>query len=207
MAYPQQSPPNVPKGTLPVAAAAGEPEKVSAIELRLNTDPGTTAESARVLLRESAAPGANSNAETATILACPVTEAFWADGTAARWDSKPTYDCDLAQSEGKRRDNGRWVFDLTELAALWLAESPTSPSFVLVEAVDSPESFQVAFDGPTTEGKGKAILAVVPGPLEVDLKLLAKAVGEKKLAIPTQKEAERLTGLQAGGISPLATRS
>lgn len=54
------------------------------------------------------------------------------------------------------------------------------------------------------EGKGKPILAVTPGPLEVDLKALAKAMGEKKLAVPTQKEAEQLTGLQAGGISPLA---
>lgn len=54
------------------------------------------------------------------------------------------------------------------------------------------------------EGKGKPILAVTPGPLEVDLKALAKAVGEKRLALPTEKEAERLTGLQAGGISPLA---
>ncbi len=54
------------------------------------------------------------------------------------------------------------------------------------------------------EGKGKPILAVVPGPREVDLKLLAKAVDEKKLHLPTEKEAERLTGLQAGGISPLA---
>jgi Cys-tRNA(Pro)/Cys-tRNA(Cys) deacylase len=54
------------------------------------------------------------------------------------------------------------------------------------------------------EGKGKPILAVTPGSLEVDLKALAKAVGEKKLAVPTQKEAEQMTGLQAGGISPLA---
>lgn len=52
--------------------------------------------------------------------------------------------------------------------------------------------------------KGKAILAVVPGDHEVDLKALASAVEEKKLALPTEKEAERLTGLQAGGISPLA---
>jgi Cys-tRNA(Pro)/Cys-tRNA(Cys) deacylase len=44
----------------------------------------------------------------------------------------------------------------------------------------------------------------VPGDSEVDLKLLAKAVGEKKVNLPTEKEAERLTGLQAGGISPLA---
>ncbi len=54
------------------------------------------------------------------------------------------------------------------------------------------------------EGKGKPILAVTPGPLEVDLKKLAKALGEKKLDVPPMKEAERLTGLLAGGISPLA---
>lgn len=54
------------------------------------------------------------------------------------------------------------------------------------------------------EGRGKPVLAVVPGPEEVDLKALAKALGEKKVSVPTQKEAERLTGLQAGGISPLA---
>ncbi len=54
------------------------------------------------------------------------------------------------------------------------------------------------------EGKGKPLLAVVPGTREVDLKALAKAVGEKKLHLPTEREAERLTGLQAGGISPLA---
>lgn len=50
----------------------------------------------------------------------------------------------------------------------------------------------------------KPILAVVPGPSEVDLKLLAAALGEKKVTLPTEREAEGLTGLQAGGISPLA---
>jgi Cys-tRNA(Pro)/Cys-tRNA(Cys) deacylase len=54
------------------------------------------------------------------------------------------------------------------------------------------------------EGHGKPILAVVPGPLEVDLKLLAKAVGEKKLLLATQRQAEQITGLLSGGISPLA---
>lgn len=56
----------------------------------------------------------------------------------------------------------------------------------------------------TREGKGKPVLALVPGPGEVNLKLLAKALGEKKMVLPTEREAERLTGLQAGGISPLA---
>ncbi len=52
--------------------------------------------------------------------------------------------------------------------------------------------------------RGKPILAVIPGPGEVDLKALAKAVGEKKVKLTTQREAEDLTKLQAGGISPLA---
>jgi Cys-tRNA(Pro)/Cys-tRNA(Cys) deacylase len=54
------------------------------------------------------------------------------------------------------------------------------------------------------DGGGKPILAVVPGTGEVDLKALAKAVGEKKVYLTTQNEAETLTKLQAGGISPLA---
>lgn len=55
-----------------------------------------------------------------------------------------------------------------------------------------------------TRLKGKPILAVIPGPHRVDLKLLAAALGEKKVLLPTEREAEELTGLQAGGISPLA---
>lgn len=54
------------------------------------------------------------------------------------------------------------------------------------------------------EGKGKPILAVVPGDSEVDLKALAKVVGEKKLFLASEREAESLTGLLTGGISPLA---
>ncbi len=58
---------------------------------------------------------------------------------------------------------------------------------------------------PALPSKGKKpLLVLVPGPSEVDLKLLAAAVGEKKVHLPTEREAEALTGLQAGGISPLA---
>lgn len=51
---------------------------------------------------------------------------------------------------------------------------------------------------------GKPILALVPGSYTADLKAVAKALGEKKVSLPTQAEAEKLTALQAGGISPLA---
>ncbi|MCD6424152.1 MAG: hypothetical protein J7L35_01495 [Anaerolineales bacterium] len=54
------------------------------------------------------------------------------------------------------------------------------------------------------KGSGKPILAVVPGNKEVNLKKLAASVGEKKVSPATQREAERITKLQAGGISPLA---
>ncbi len=50
----------------------------------------------------------------------------------------------------------------------------------------------------------KPLLAVLPGDRSVDLKALAAFLGEKKLLLPTQREAETLTGLKAGGISPLA---
>jgi Cys-tRNA(Pro)/Cys-tRNA(Cys) deacylase len=56
----------------------------------------------------------------------------------------------------------------------------------------------------TREKGRKPILAVIPGPRTVDLKLLAAFLGEKKVHLPTEREAELITGLQAGGISPLA---
>lgn len=54
------------------------------------------------------------------------------------------------------------------------------------------------------EKPGKAILAVIPGNCQANLKAIASTANEKKVRLPTQKEAEQLTGLQAGGISPLA---
>ena len=50
----------------------------------------------------------------------------------------------------------------------------------------------------------KPILVLLPGTRVVDLKLVATALGEKKVTLPTEREAESITGLRAGGISPLA---
>lgn len=163
---PQPPAPNIPEGTLPVAAATGEPEKVTAIEFALNYGPGATVTSFDLSLRESKEPGANANADAATtkVVACPVTEAFWVDGTAARWGSAPSYDCDLAVAEGKRGANGVWTFDLTPIASLWLATvDATPPSIVLVENVEAPESFQVVFDGVEKKGIGAKLVATGGG--------------------------------------------
>ena len=52
--------------------------------------------------------------------------------------------------------------------------------------------------------RGKPLLMLVAGDRDLDLKRLARAVGEKKLRMASYKEAESLTGLQIGGISALA---
>jgi Cys-tRNA(Pro)/Cys-tRNA(Cys) deacylase len=52
--------------------------------------------------------------------------------------------------------------------------------------------------------KGKPILVMIASDSEVDLKALAKAIGEKRLRMASQREAEALTGLEVGGISALA---
>jgi Cys-tRNA(Pro)/Cys-tRNA(Cys) deacylase len=52
--------------------------------------------------------------------------------------------------------------------------------------------------------KKKPILTLVPAGSEVDLKLVARETGEKKVHLATERQAETITGLQAGGISPLA---
>lgn len=56
----------------------------------------------------------------------------------------------------------------------------------------------------TRDKPGKPLLVVIPGSNQVDLKVLAASLGEKKVRLPTEREAEQLTKLQAGGISPLA---
>ena len=50
----------------------------------------------------------------------------------------------------------------------------------------------------------KPMLAVIPANRQLDLKKLAKLVGAKKLKMATHQQAEAMTGLQVGGISPLA---
>ena len=53
-------------------------------------------------------------------------------------------------------------------------------------------------------GPPKPLLALAPGDSQLNLKKLAQASGEKRVQMAPHKEAERLTGLEKGGISPLA---
>ena len=163
VAPPQPPTPNVPEGALPVAALGGDPDKISAIEFALDAEPGSLVSSSTLVLRESQEPGANANQDNAKILACPVAESFWADGSAAAWKARPDFDCDLAQASGERDQDGVWTFDLSPVTALWLSEDTTSSmSVVLVEDVDAPESFQVAFDGLAAKGIDFSVVTVSP---------------------------------------------
>lgn len=160
---PQPSAPNVPKGSLPVSAVNGEPEKLSAIEFKIAAKKGSLATSFVMALRESDEPGTNTNHEQAKVAACPVTDIFWADGQAAKWQARPTYDCDFAMALGKRGKDGVWRFDLTSMAGLWLSPTNTgSPSVVLVEQGEAPESFQVVYDGQKANGIGLKIRTTAP---------------------------------------------
>jgi Cys-tRNA(Pro)/Cys-tRNA(Cys) deacylase len=51
---------------------------------------------------------------------------------------------------------------------------------------------------------GRRLLVMAPGDREIDLRLVAREVGAKSAQMASQREAERLTGLKVGGISPLA---
>ncbi len=52
--------------------------------------------------------------------------------------------------------------------------------------------------------RARPLLVMVPGDRELDLRVLARSSGDKKLRMATQKEAESLTGLLVGGIGALA---
>ena len=75
----------------------------------------------------------------------------------------------------------------------------------VAEAVGLPaeQVFKTLVALPDQPGQ-KPMLIVIPGPSTLNLKALAKAVGQKKVKMAAHVEAERLTGLQTGGISPLA---
>ncbi|NLE50747.1 MAG: aminoacyl-tRNA deacylase [Chloroflexi bacterium] len=53
-------------------------------------------------------------------------------------------------------------------------------------------------------GKGDHALVMVPAGRTLDLKKFARAVGEKKATMTTQRGAEAATGLKKGGIGALA---
>jgi Cys-tRNA(Pro)/Cys-tRNA(Cys) deacylase len=85
------------------------------------------------------------------------------------------------------------AFHSAEDAAALLGAPPDTVYKTLVVVTDAPS-------------RRKPLMVMVPAAAQLDLKLLASEVGEKKLRMATLHEAERLTGMQAGGISALGLR-
>lgn len=56
------------------------------------------------------------------------------------------------------------------------------------------------------EGQPKPMLALIASERHLDLKKLAALSGNKKVRMAAHKDAEALTGLKVGGISPLMLR-
>ena len=52
--------------------------------------------------------------------------------------------------------------------------------------------------------EGKPLLVMLAAHREIDLRLLARALGRKRLRLASLNEAESLTGLKAGCISPVS---
>jgi len=57
-----------------------------------------------------------------------------------------------------------------------------------------------------SDAHARPLMVMIPAGSHLDLKLLATATGDKKLRMATQREAEGLTGMRAGGMSALALR-
>lgn len=156
---PKEKPPTVPDGALPVQAVNGEPEMLSAIDFTLEAGAGADVSSFTVVARETESPGANANAANAVIVACPITVPWWDAGEAASWSEVPKHDCDNG-AKGERSEEGVWTFELTGVAAGWLSpQNESAHGIVLAPQVESPESFQVTFDGPSADGVGAELMA------------------------------------------------
>ncbi|MGH3348430.1 MAG: hypothetical protein ACRDO4_15730 [Nocardioides sp.] len=168
LAPPDVPAPAAPEGTLPVAVANGERERIAAIELQVEGEPEGLVDTVRLTLRESAQPGAQISSQIAAVSACPVVEPSWVGGENSRWRNRPEFDCDLGSAPGTRDDAGVWTFDLTLLASQWLTRGHTDSTAVALVGEQAgeagePLSFQVAFDGLEAEGIG--LLARTSPPL------------------------------------------
>gem|GEM_PF-64525 len=139
----------------------------------------------------------------------PLWQAFVIKGSARAWSrvksgkmawNHPQVAADMPSTNNVTRflDSRKVSYTVFETPAEKLGAQETA-EFLNVPAAIVFKTIVVTRDKP-----GKPILAIVPGPSSVDLKLLGASLGEKKVHLPTEREAEQLTGLQAGGISPLA---
>jgi Cys-tRNA(Pro)/Cys-tRNA(Cys) deacylase len=83
---------------------------------------------------------------------------------------------------------------------------PTVTSFGLEAADKLGYPYEQVFKTLVAEIDNGFAVAIVPVNQQVNLKLLAKAVGSKKAAMAKPEVASRLTGYVVGGISPVGQK-
>ncbi len=145
--------PGVPEGSLVVGASVGEPDAVTAVDIAPDSLPGATVATFELSMREVPDGGANLNSPFAAIVACPITE-FWLGGENGIWETRPRFDCDLAEAPGTRADDGSWTWDLRPIGALWSSGDLEARGVALVEKVEPPTSFRTAFAGLAAQAIG-----------------------------------------------------
>lgn len=150
--------PGVPEGSLVVGATVGDPDAITAVDIAPDSLPGATVNTFELTMREVSDDGANLNTPFAVIVACPITE-FWLGGENGIWETRPAFDCELAEAEGVRSDDGTWTWDLAAIGALWSAGDVDSQGVALVEKVEPPTSFRAAFAGAADQAIGVRYVA------------------------------------------------
>ena len=93
------------------------------------------------------------------------------------------------------------------------AHKITYSTFFYPETIHSADEVAVLLGVPASQvyktlvvlaDGGRRLLVMAPGGRELDLRLVARGVGAKSARMALQREAEQMTGLKVGGISPLA---
>ena len=102
------------------------------------------------------------------------------------------------------KTNAMRALDARGIAYEVFTFDPAIHSAADVAAVVGMPSAQVYKTLVAVRPQGKPLLVMLGGDQELDLKRLARAVGERTLRMASHREAEALTGLQVGGISALA---
>lgn len=90
-----------------------------------------------------------------------------------------------------------------------LREYAVDPEDLAAESVAAKIGLPAAQVFKTLVARGErngVVMAVVPGDQELDLKALAAAAGERKIALVPVKELQGLTGYIRGGVTALASK-
>ena len=119
----------VPDGAMPVAARLGQLDKASFVRLS-----GT----ATTLTLVEEPGGAREALGTGAVVACPITDAGWAEEPDQSMDAAPPWDA--ARCVAGVEDADTWVFDLTGFD-----DRTGNTGFALIPDASAPPDFQVTF--------------------------------------------------------------